>query len=157
MRKCRLLLLLLTAVTVCMMAVGCGENASKQDDAETFDAYIQDQKTAKGEWGEKFVTNRGYTYPFELYETLYECYAFNLKYKLLEVTDGTIYDTTMFKIFIRNTDGEWIGVQLFQLDENGEAFVNVILEYSMDIEAVAVMCQEDGVEFTHTFEMLDPG
>ncbi len=109
-----------------------------------------------GSWDNKYNRNGTTSSSFELDSVLYGCKGFSLDYEIVSVTKGKVKDGSQFKVFVRNTDGDWIAVKTFKLKDH-KANVDIKFDKKMDVESVAVVCyQASSFEFSYVFGIYDP-
>ena len=107
-----------------------------------------------GSWGEKFVRSNGYTYPFVFDEAIQKCVGFTLDYEI-EAVEGDLSGNFRYEVYVRQTNGKWKSVELFQMEGN-ETAVEIWFDKAMDIDAVAVVCgKKDDISYTYMFGVRD--
>lgn len=126
------------------------EQTQEVGDQYAFSSYVS------GDWGEKFVRSNGHTYPFVFDAPLYQCIGFTLEYEIVEIMEGNLDGNFRYEAYVRQTDGKWKSVELFQMS-GSKATLDIRLNKAMDIDAVAVVCGKRGdTSFSFTIGVRDP-
>ncbi len=150
----RRLVLFVALVMACVIMAGCQKEESTLTDYGTIsNKKVTVEGEIPGHWGEKVATQQGSVYPFEFDQPL-TCNGFTLIHSLEWEQEGYNKEH-QFKVFVRNMEGEWVGVTLFDRTA-GQAQVEVDFGKERTFDAVFVRCQASGVKYTHSFAVTNP-
>lgn len=150
----RRLVLFVALVMVCMIMAGCQkEESTLIDYGSSSSEEYGNENFIPGDWGDAFTTDLGVVYPYE-FDSPLTCRGFTLRY-FHEWADLGHHTGNLFKIFVHTTEGKWVGVKLFTL-EDGMMELDVDMGQERTIDAVFVRCQEDVMEYGCTFDIFHP-
>ena len=147
-----------TMILICLLAAGCekrGERTAQLEDYERSDSQGFSAGYISGVWGDAFVRSNGETYPFVFDVPVVQCTGFTLEYQIHEVLKGNLNGNFRYEVYVRQTDGNWKSVELFQM-EGYETTLEIRFDKIMDIDAVAVVCgKKHKVYFSYTIAVRD--
>ena len=127
----------------------------RKEESDTYEYVENAPSYVNGHWGDKFVRSNGYTYPFVFDDPITQCVGFTLEYEIVEVVEGNLSGNFRYEVYVRQTDGKWKSVKLFQMD-GYKTSMYIDLEKMMDIDAVAVVCQKKGnASFNYSIAVCD--
>lgn len=131
------------------------KNSGNQSEQNQYEYVENAPSYVSGHWGDKFVRSNGYTYPFVFDDPITQCVGFTLEYEIVDVAEGNLSGNFRYEVYVRQTNGKWKSVKLFQMD-GYKTSMYIDLEKMMDIDAVAVVCQKKGdASFSYTIAVCD--